>query len=188
MAQDLRSYLERVKSKNADDFLVVTKEIDPAYEITALVVKLEKEAKRRPVLLFKNVKGSRFPVITNLHASRSRLALAMNAAPQDLLRVYLHAMANPVPPKVVSTAPVKEVIRKGDQVNLLDFPQIIHHERDAGPYITAAISFTKDPEAETWNCAYNRLMIQGRDKTSIHITVSSEADSLVPYFLEPRGG
>ena len=172
MAQDLRSYLERVKSKSADDFLVVTKEIDPAYEITALVVKLEQEAKRRPVLLFKNVKGSRFPVLTNLHASRSRLALAMNCAPQDLLRVYLDAMARPIPPRVVSDAPVKEVIRKGDQVNLLDLPQIIHHERDAGPHITAAISFTKDPNAETWNCAYNRLMIQGRDKTSIHLTVS----------------
>lgn len=172
MAQDLRTYLEQVKSKKADDFLVISKEIDPAYEITALVVKLEQEAKRRPVVLFKNVKGSRFPVLTNLHASRSRLALAMNAAPQELLRVYLDAMAKPVAPKVVAGAPVKEVVRQGDQVNLFDFPQIIHHERDGGPYITAAISFVKDPEAETWNCAYNRLMIQGRDKTSIHITAS----------------
>ncbi|MBI2089089.1 MAG: UbiD family decarboxylase [Deltaproteobacteria bacterium] len=172
MAQDLRSYLELVKSKKPDDFQVVTKEINPAYEITALVVKLEQEAKRRPVLLFTNVTGSKLPVLTNLHASRSRIALAMNAAPQDLLRVYLDAMAKPIPPKVVSRAPVKEVIRKGDQVNLLDFPQIVHHERDAGPYVTAAISFTKDPEAETWNCAYNRLMIQGRDKTSIHVTPS----------------
>lgn len=27
-----------------------------------------------------------------------------------------------------------------------------------------------------------------REPAAIHITVSSEADSLVPYFLEPRGG
>ena len=51
-------------------------------------------------------------------------------------------------------------------------PQIVHHAADAGPYITAAISFAKDPEDGTWNCAYNRLMIMGKDRTSIHITAS----------------
>jgi 2,5-furandicarboxylate decarboxylase 1 len=47
---------------------------------------------------------------------------------------------------------------------------MVHHEGDAGPYLTAAISFAKDPTAEVWNCAYNRLMIKGRDTTSIHLT------------------
>ena len=42
-----------------------------------------------------------------------------------------------------------------------------------GPYVTAAISFAKDPNSETWNCAYNRLIIQGRDTTSIHLTSAS---------------
>jgi 2,5-furandicarboxylate decarboxylase 1 len=50
-------------------------------------------------------------------------------------------------------------------------PQIIHHEGDAGVFLTAAISFAKDPTAETWNCAYNRLMLKGRDTTSIHLTL-----------------
>ena len=35
----------------------------------------------------------------------------------------------------------------------------------------SAISFAKDPTAETWNCAYNRLMLKGRDTTSIHLTL-----------------
>ncbi|MBI2359266.1 MAG: UbiD family decarboxylase, partial [Deltaproteobacteria bacterium] len=78
MAQDLRSYLELVKSKKPDDFQIITREVNPAYEITALVAKLESEAKRRPILLFEKVKGTEFPVLTNLHASRSRLALGMN--------------------------------------------------------------------------------------------------------------
>ncbi len=50
-------------------------------------------------------------------------------------------------------------------------PQIVHHQGDAGPYITSAISFAKDPDSERWNCAYNRLMITGRDTTSIHLTL-----------------
>jgi UbiD family decarboxylase len=171
MAQDLRSYLDAVKTRKGDDVQVVTQEVDPAYEITAIVVKLEREAKRRPVLLFEKVKGTRFPVLTNLHASRSRLAAALRCAPDEMLRTYLAAMEKPVPPRVVAKSPVKDVILKGDQIDLHDLPQIVHHEGDAGVYLTSAISFAKDPTSETWNCAYNRLMIKGRDTTSIHLTL-----------------
>jgi UbiD family decarboxylase len=171
MAQDLRSFLDLVKRTRAADFQIVSRPVDPAYEITALVAKLEKEGRKRPVLLFERVKGTSFPVLTNLHASRSRLAAAINAAPDRMLETYLRAMERPVAPRVVSTGPVKEVVRRGADVDLTALPQIVHHERDAGPYVTAAISFAKDPGSETWNCAYNRLMLQGRDRTSIHLTL-----------------
>ena len=170
MSQDLRSYLDLIKQNHPEDFLIVSREVDPAYEITAITVKLEQEAKRRPILLFEKVKGSKFPVLTNLHAGRSRLALAMNAKPEEMQKAYLRAMEKPIPPKIVSKAPVKDVVLTGKRINLYDLPQIIHHEGDAGPYFTAAISFAKDPSDDTWNCAYNRLMIKGRDTTSIHLT------------------
>jgi UbiD family decarboxylase len=170
MAQDLRSFLDAVKRAKPDDVQVVKKEVDPAYEITALVVKLERELKRRPVLVFENVKGTKFPVITNLHASRGRLAAAIGAPPDGMLKKYLHAMEEPIAPRVVPTGPVKEVILRGDQVDLGALPQILHHEGDAGAYLTSAISFAKDPTKDVWNCAYNRLMIKGRDTTSIHLT------------------
>jgi len=170
MAQDLRTYLDLVKRRKPGDFEIVSKPVDPRFEITALVVKLEREGKRRPVLLFENVKGTRFPVLTNLHASRPRLAAAMNAAPEATQATYLRAMEKPLIPKVVPTGPVHEVVLEGDRVNLYDLPQIVHHEGDAGAYVTAAISFAKDPTREIWNCAYNRLQIKGRDTTSIHLT------------------
>jgi UbiD family decarboxylase len=171
MGQDLRSFLDLIKRTRPADFQIVSRPVDPAYEITALVAKLEKEGRRRPVLLFEHVKGSAFPVLTNLHASRSRLAAAINAAPDRMLETYLRAMERPIAPRVVATGPVKEVVRRGGDVDLTALPQIVHHERDAGPYVTAAISFAKDPASETWNCAYNRLMLQGRDRTSIHLTL-----------------
>jgi UbiD family decarboxylase len=171
MAQDLRSFLDLVKRQKPEDFQIVSRPVDPAYEITALVVKLEKEARRRPVVLFENVKGSAFPVLTNLHASRGRLAAAIGARPEAMLPTYLRAMERPIAPRIVSTGPVKEVVRRGREVDLTTLPQIVHHQGDAGPYVTAAISFAKDPASETWNCAYNRLMLQGRDSTSIHLTL-----------------
>jgi UbiD family decarboxylase len=170
MAQDLPGYLDLIKRSRPDDLLVVSKELDPAYEITALVVKLEREGRRRPVLICERVRGTRFPVLTNLHASRSRLALSMGSPPEAMLTTYLRAMDKPIAPRVVATGPCKDVVLTGDRIDLHDLPQILHHEGDAGAYLTAAISFAKDPTSETWNCAYNRLMIQGRDRTSIHLT------------------
>jgi 2,5-furandicarboxylate decarboxylase 1 len=171
MAQDLRTFLDLVKRTRPADFQIVSRPVDPTYEITGLVAKLEKEGRRRPVLLFENVKGTSFPVLTNLHASRSRLAAAINAAPDQMLPTYLRAMERPLAPRVVATGPVKEVVRRGADVDLGALPPIVHHDRDAGPYVTAAISFAKDPASGTWNCAYNRLMIQGRDRSSIHLTL-----------------
>ena len=170
MPQDLRSYLDLVESQ--DDLVRVSEPVDPLHEVTALVAKLAQERRRRPVLVLENVKGSAFPVVTNLHASRRRMALAMGSEPREVQRAFLKAMERPVTPVVVDTGPVKEVVHTGGDVDLLALPQIVHHGADAGPYITAAISFARDPEEGTWNCAYNRLMIMGKDRTSIHITAS----------------
>jgi len=171
MAQDLPGFLDLIKGKLPDDVVTVPGETAPEFEITAAVVKLEREARRRPVLLFENVTGTEYRVLTNLHASRSRLALAMGVAPREMLQAYLAAMEKPVPPRQVDTGPAKDVITTGKDVNLFELPQIVHHEGDAGAYLTAAISFARDPETGTWNCAYNRLMITGRDTTSIHLTL-----------------
>src|SRR5207247_3081654 len=111
------------------------------------------------------------PVLTTLTASGPRPAAAMNCAADAMLPAYLRAMERPLPPRVVKTGPVKVVVLTGADVDLYALPQIVHHQGDAGPYVTAAISFAKDPASETWNCAYNRLMIQGRDTTSIHLTL-----------------
>ena len=149
MSQDLRSYLELIRRKTPEDILVVSREVDPAYEITGIVAKLEQEARRRPILLFEKVKGSKFPVLTNLHASRSRLAVAMKARPEEMQKAFLKAMEKPIRPRIVSKAPVKEVVLTGKRMNLYDLPQIVHHEGDAGPYFTAAISFAKDPDRKS---------------------------------------
>ena len=171
MSQDLPSYLQKIKNERPEDFVTVSREMDPAHEVTAAVVKMEKEARKRPVLLFENVKGTEFPVLTNLHASRSRLATAMNAKPNEMLQTYMKAMEDPIAPREVNTGPCKDVVLKGDQVNMRALPQLEHHSGDGGAYITAAISFAKDPDSDMWNCAYNRLMITGKDTTSVHLTL-----------------
>ena len=168
---DVRSFIDKVRQETPEDFLTITKEVDPRFEITALVAKLEQE-KRFPVLLFENVKGTKFPVITNVHASRRRLTAAIGSDPRGAQANYLRRIARPLAPREVSTGPVKEVILKGDQVDLRTLPQIVHHEADAGPYITAAITLSKDPLSGRLNCSFNRLMFVDKNHTSIHLTLA----------------
>ena len=104
MAADLRSFLEQVRQRWPEDWQVVKKEVDPRYEITGLVVRCERE-RRRPVILFERVKDTPYPVVTNVH-SRARLALAMRSTPREMVKDFLHAMASPIPPRVVATGPV----------------------------------------------------------------------------------
>src|SRR4030095_13652776 len=104
------------------------------------------------------------------HAHPQPPTPATTRPPRPTQTTYRRTMEKPIPPKVVTDGPVHEVVLEGDRVNLYELPQIVHHEGDAGAYVTAAISFAKDPTREIWNCAYNRLQIKGRDTTSIHLT------------------
>lgn len=168
---DLRSFIEKIRQEFPEDVLTIKKEMDPRFEIATLVVKLEQE-RRFPILLFENVKGSKFPVVTNLHASRRRLASAIGSEPRSAVATYLQRIAHPIPPKEVGKGPVKEIILKGDQVDLSTLPQIVHHEGDAGPYLTAAITLAKDPLSGRLNCSFNRLMFLDKNHTSIHLTLA----------------
>src|SRR5947208_9713761 len=83
MPKDLRSYLDELLEKRPRDVVVVDREVDPRYEAAAIVEKFERE-NRFPLVFFKNIKGSRFPLIINLGASYERLPLAPGSptAPQ----------------------------------------------------------------------------------------------------------
>src|SRR3970282_990541 len=78
MGKDLRTYLEELGRKHPGEIVVVDREIDPKFEASAVVEKLERQEKF-PLVFFKKLKGSAFPAIMNLGASYERLALAMGA-------------------------------------------------------------------------------------------------------------
>jgi UbiD family decarboxylase len=67
-------------------------------------------------------------------------------------------------PQIVARreAPVKEVVKKGDTVNLLEFPALVQHAWDAGPYITAGFLTCFDPDSKIDNCALQRGWISGK--------------------------
>src|SRR5207344_1837253 len=100
MAKDLRGFLTELEAEEPDQILRVKREVDPHFEVTGVLAKLEKERKF-PVVIFEKVKGSTLPVVTNVHADARRLFRAIgvkHAALLVFIREYAAREACPKPP------------------------------------------------------------------------------------------
>ena len=72
MHKNLRSFIEALRREN--DIIEIEAEVDPYLEIAEIHRRvIEQQGK---ALLFKNVKGSKFPVVTNLFGTIKRIELA----------------------------------------------------------------------------------------------------------------
>jgi 2,5-furandicarboxylate decarboxylase 1 len=79
--KSLQSFLDDVRGLDPGYLLNVEEELDPRFEISALLVKLDR-AHKFPIVMFRRAKDihgkpSRFPLLSNLFASRRLCALAL---------------------------------------------------------------------------------------------------------------
>lgn len=160
---DLRSFLKLLESQTPEDFFKVKKEVNPKFEVTALLKKLENISKF-PVVLFENVKGYKMPILANVHATRERLAKAIGVSENMLLNEYIKCEENPVEPTIVKSGPIKETILIKDDVDLTKLPIVTHNKRDSGPYISAGIVVTKNLDTGKRNEGMYRMMLKGKKK------------------------
>lgn len=170
MGEDFRGFLRQMEETKEGGFVRVRREVDTRYEVAAIVTKLE-QARRLPLLLFEKVKGHDMPVAVNCYATRGRIAMALGIPQAELERRVLHAYEHPIPPVQVQEASVQEVVLSGDEVDLGNLPAMLYHQTDGAPYITAGIVLAKDPESGVYNLSYNRLMVKGKDRLGIFMTM-----------------
>ncbi len=177
MPKDLRSYLREYEADHPEQMVHVEKAISCNQEVTALVMKLEKQGKY-PVVICHNItmaggRKSPLPVITNLLASRTRCAEAIGSDFRMAGRDYHdRTRRKRVAPTVVSRseAPVKSVVKLGDDVDLTEYPALIHHYMDPGPYFTAGFMTTYDPDTGIDNCALHRGWIVDKRTVRFYLT------------------
>src|SRR2546423_8537889 len=95
MHSNLRSFLDLLRREK--DLVSIDTEVDPyleAAEIHRRVI-----ARGGPALLFKRVKGSRYPVVTNLFGTARRLELAFGPKPERLVSELAHVAESLLPPR-----------------------------------------------------------------------------------------
>ena len=115
MFRDFRDYLDSLERQGM--LVRINKEVDAKFEIAAGIYKTGKT--NGPALLFENVKGyPEWRIAGGLFITDRLLAFAMQTEESKLLERFLELDQQRIKPVLVSSGPVKEVIIKGDEVDL----------------------------------------------------------------------
>jgi tetratricopeptide (TPR) repeat protein len=179
MAKDLRSYLDELLEKRPKDVVVVDQEVDPVYGARGIVEKVERK-NEFPLVFFKNIKGSKIPLVINLGATYERLALSLGSpsVPQ-MVKDLAHREHNPVPVKEIAAkdAPCKEVILKGDAADLDLLPVLTINEGDAGAYVNAAAMICKERGTGAVNVGIYRHQKQGKRQLGLMVNSFARAST-----------
>lgn len=178
MPKDLRTFLEDLKREAPDEFITISREVNPAnYDVTAITKHLQ-DLKKFPVILFEKPlnlygKHNEFQFITNVFTTKSKIEIALgfprgSKTRMELVEEVLRREKTLKKPVVVSKkdAPVKDIIKTGDKVDLKELPVMRHYEMDGGPYIVMA-SVVKGFDG-VYNASYHRMEIKGKNLTSLY--------------------
>jgi 4-hydroxy-3-polyprenylbenzoate decarboxylase len=180
--RDLRGWLSSVEA--IGELRTIDAPVDPIEEMSAISY-LVSRSEAAPALLFTNVSGAA-PGVRSLFgmtgSSRSRLALAMGLVEhEDLLGMVQELrtkLARRIAPVTVdaASAPVNEVVIRGDNVDLYAFAPPRHWPFDGGRYIgTADIVVTRDPDLGHLNVGTYRMMVHGRNRVGVAIDPGKDA-------------
>jgi 2,5-furandicarboxylate decarboxylase 1 len=139
--QDFREFLDALRS--AGELLELDRAISPDLEVAKAMRKSASVS--GPALIFKNT-GTAFPLVGGVYNTRAKALIALQTTEQEVFDRILRGLSRRIPPIVVADAPVHENIIMGDAVDLSQLPVAKYSPDDGGPYITAGIVVSKDPE------------------------------------------
>jgi UbiD family decarboxylase len=182
MHKNLRSFIEELRREN--DLVEVDAEVDPYLEIAEIHRRAIDEQGK--ALFFKRVKGSKYPVVTNLFGTAKRIDLAFGKRPQELVKKAVEAVEVLLPPrpkelwqfrdlafsalklgtKKVRRAPVLEVCDQPANLEELPLLQLWHN--DGGHFITLPLVYTESPSSGKHNLGMYRIQRFDGETTGIH--------------------
>ncbi len=145
-------------------------------------------ARKGPALLFRNVEGSAFPVVTNLFGSQKRIDLAFGRQPGQVIKDLVHIVENMLPPKSLGQvwgmrhlAPKllkvglkrrkRGPILQSEIDDLSQLPALTSWPEDGGPFVTLPLVYTQHPETGKGNLGMYRVQIQGPRQAGMHIQI-----------------
>ncbi|MFL6209140.1 MAG: UbiD family decarboxylase [Pyrinomonadaceae bacterium] len=182
MHRNLRSYMALLERER--DLITVEAEVDPYLELAEVHRRVI--AQGGSALLFKRVKGSRYPVITNLFGTARRIELAFGPKPEALVRQVVHVAEALLPPKVgalwqhrslalealklgtkrVRRAPVLAEIDRPARLD--ELPVLTTWQEDGGPFFTLPLVYTEHPLTRKHNLGMYRMQCYDAQTTGMH--------------------
>jgi 4-hydroxy-3-polyprenylbenzoate decarboxylase len=184
----LREWIEALE--RAGELKRVKAELSPMLEMAEVADRAVKNG--GPALLFENVagyKGGR--VLMNQFGSEQRMKMALGVESLDEVAKRIEVLLHPAMPsgfvdklkmlpmlaevgsyfpKLVDAkrAPCKEVVLRGEDVDVLKFPVLTTWPGDGGPFITLPCVVTKDPRNGKRNVGMYRMQVYDAKTTGMH--------------------
>ena len=91
------------------------------------------------MVVCRSVDGVDWPVVTNVFASRARVARLLEST-EDRLHLRFHELASHrMPMSVLDDGPVLGVVETGSDIDVRRLPMLRHFAQDAAPYWTSAV-------------------------------------------------
>lgn len=169
-SQDLRSYVADYIGRHPEDVISLDDvDAEDDYRICALAFELERHG-RYPMIRRGPTRRNSSTIVTNVFASRRRLADLFGVDVESIHREFQSAARGARPMREVSSGPVCETVREADQVDLRELPAIRHFPEDRGAYLTSAILVAEDPDTGVGNLSYHRCVAHSPTElaTSLH--------------------
>ncbi len=190
---NLRAFLDALRQEN--QLIEVSAQVDPYLEIAEIHRRVIEE--EGSALLFTNVKGSPFPVVTNLFGTSRRVDLAFGPKPEQLMKDIIAAKDTMVPPtpkalwnqrqmifdllKVGirsasrSEAPILQVCNRTSPLS--ELPVITSWQEDGGPFVTLPLVYTEHPDGADHNLGMYRMHVYDGRTTGMHWQIHKAAVS-----------
>jgi 4-hydroxybenzoate decarboxylase subunit C len=184
MHKNLRTFIEQLWKEN--EIVEISAEVDPYLELAEIHRRVVEEG--GPALLFSRVKGSKFPVVSNLFGTVRRMEIAMGPKPEAIIQSAVKAMDKLMPPKLrnlweerswlldaarsglrqvpANRAPILEVSMK--PVNLHELPVLTSWQDDGGAFFTLPLVYTEKPGSKEHNLGMYRLQVFSENQTGMH--------------------
>ena len=182
MHPSLRTFLDLLTREN--EIITIKADVDPYLELAEIHRRVISEG--GPALLFERVKGSRYPVVTNLFGTERRIDLAFGPKPEALVRRMVQIAESILPPKFgelwqhrsvafdflklgtrnTSRSPVTQVIDRPARLDQL--PVLTTWQEDGGPFITLPLVYTENPVTKKHNLGVYRMQVYDSRTTGLH--------------------
>jgi UbiD family decarboxylase len=179
---DLRTFLDRLRRDG--DLAVVEAPVDARLE--AAEIHRRVIAAGGPALLFTNIVGADFPLVTNLFGTPRRAELAFGTRPLRLIRRLVSLAETLLPPtprklwgardlareamrigtRRRGSGPVAEVVTS--DVRLDRLPVLTCWPEDGGPFVTLPLVYTEHPDGKGHNLGMYRLQVHDARTTGMH--------------------
>src|ERR1700735_511823 len=135
-------------------------------------------------LFFHKVIGYDMPVVSGIIRTRERAMMAMGATEYLQIEERLKkGLNNPIPPERVASSPTREIVMKGDDVDLYKLPIPMSSIYDGGPMITAGVVIARDPEYGM-NTGIYRFMVKEKNLTGIDLVTPNNMRLFVERALK----